>query len=143
KTTSAWTTFKAAAAAARSAKQEERGQVARERAAALEARLSRIVLNAPPYAASTIQEVTRDGRPVSRASWGIAVPVDPGRHVLAAVGVKGGRWTQEVNVAEGETATVEVPIVGEQASAPASRHANDSGARVPSGSSREPVARDE
>jgi serine/threonine-protein kinase len=84
RTASAWSMFLEVAGAAKAAGQPEREKVARQRAAALEAKLTRLTITAPPDAPEDLQ-VKRDGAPVGRAQWGIPVPVDPGKHTVEAV----------------------------------------------------------
>jgi len=82
RTASAWGRFLSVAATARVAGQSEREQVARERAAALEAQLSYLIVTVTSPQEGLL--VQRDAIPVGRASWGLPVPVDPGPHVIQA-----------------------------------------------------------
>lgn len=77
RTASAWATFEEAASVAASRGDTNRHDIAQGRAASIKPRLSYVVIRAasqPPVGAV----VTRDGRPVPSAIWGVPVPVDPG-----------------------------------------------------------------
>src|SRR5262245_30897133 len=65
RTASAWTTFLEVAAAAKEAKQPEREKVARDRASALEPKLSRLTIVAGGKGAEAL-EIRRDGVTVGR-----------------------------------------------------------------------------
>jgi hypothetical protein len=76
-TASAWATFEEAASVAASRGDTNRHDIAQGRAMSIKPRLSYVVIRAavqPPSGAV----VTRDGRPVPAAIWGVPVPVDPG-----------------------------------------------------------------
>ncbi len=91
KTASAWALLVALA----SSGSDERAKYAGERAAQLEPSLSKLTLSVPNAPAGT--EVKRDGVAVSTASYGLAVPVDPGHHVIDAT-APGKRFHREVDV---------------------------------------------
>ncbi len=116
-TASAWATFKEAAALAHAQGQNDREAVARERAAALEARLATLVVHASDeVAALPGLDIRLNGTSLPRAVWGSPVPVDPGpqRLVLTAPGHKS--FTRDVNVAEGSAAVrVDVPALEREA----------------------------
>lgn len=76
---SAWSTYREAASQARAARQEDREQHARDEAAALEAGLTRLVIEVAPETAKLQGLVIkRDGTPVPEGLWGVPAPVDPG-----------------------------------------------------------------
>jgi hypothetical protein len=103
RTASAWAAF--VAVADRDGK-SARGAEARRRAAALEPRLSRLVITAA--GAPPDLRVTRDGAEVTPLV-GVAVPTDPGRHTLAA-SAAGRSWSDEATVDQpGATVTVAIP----------------------------------
>jgi hypothetical protein len=130
-TASAWELFLEVASETKG--QPAREKVARERAAALEPRLARLLINVPGAdaassdgAAGRAVEVKRDGVIVGRAQWGTAIPVDPGVHVLTASAAGAKPWQMSVSLEdEGRTTTVVVP---ELEAAPTSTAA---GASVP------------
>lgn len=111
---SAWTYFLEVAAATSMAGQDERAEVARNRAKRLEPRLSRMVIN--PSTKPTGLNITRNGADVGPAQWGTKVPVDPGAYVIAAVAPGKRRWERRVEV-KGPAGVVEV-IVPPLADAP-------------------------
>jgi hypothetical protein len=109
KTASAWAAYNEAAAIASRAGQAEREDYARQQAAVMEARLSRVrvdVVDPPPGLS-----VTLDGRPLSAAVWGTAIPVDPGEHALEASAPGYDRWTTKL-LANAGPATLPVQIPG-------------------------------
>lgn len=108
-TASAWATFKEAAAAGMMQK-DAREKIARERAAALEKKLSRLQIVVPPELDRSGLTLTRDGVTIGRAEYGLAVPVDPGIHVVAATAPGRKSWSTNASVpAREQTVTVSVP----------------------------------
>lgn len=97
---SAWAEFLAAASAARAKGQEEREQIARERAADLEPRLAHLVVR-PPGELPPGLEIRKDGEPIGQALWGTAIPVDPGPHVVEAAAPGKEPFKTVVQVPEG------------------------------------------
>lgn len=95
---SSWAHFLEAAASMSPG--DERIPIARQRAAALEPRLPRLTLRLPANAPDTTR-VERDGEPVSKASLGVAIPVNPGKHRISVIAADGGRSEQEIRIAEG------------------------------------------
>jgi len=78
-TASAWSTYREAASQARSESQTDREQLARDEAAALEPRLTKLVIevNADTAAIPGL-EIKSDGAAVPQGLWGVPAPVDPG-----------------------------------------------------------------
>jgi hypothetical protein len=114
---SAWGQFLEVAAGARAAGQPDREQVARDRAAALEPKLPRLVIEvaaAPPGL-----EVKRDGVVVGAAVFTTPVPMDPGLHVVEATAPGKRPWKGEVTVpSQPGTVSIRVPeLEAEQATA--------------------------
>ncbi len=111
-TASAWAEFRAAAAAARAKGQTERENIARKRAAALERVLVRLSVVPPPGSNDAI-EIRKNGTILERGSWGVALPVDPGRHVVEA-SISGDHvFRTEVNVPNkrGTVVTTVIPAL--------------------------------
>ena len=73
---SAWAAFNSAESAARNARQPEREKTARERAAMLEPRVSKLTVVVPEESSVPGMEVTRDGLSLGSAAWEVAIPVD-------------------------------------------------------------------
>ena len=107
KITSAWAGFLDVAAQSKAAKQVDRERVARRRAAALELRIPKVVVDVE--GPSGDMEVQRDGQPIGRASWGVAIPVDPGAHRISASAPGKDTWETTVQAGEGATLRVSVP----------------------------------
>ncbi|MFO0755074.1 MAG: hypothetical protein U0359_01175 [Byssovorax sp.] len=86
---------------------DERLPLVKERMAAIEPRLSRLTTALAPGAPAGTS-VTRDGEPLGPASYGTALPIDPGEHVLeiAARGRKPARIV--VALREGEARSLDV-----------------------------------
>jgi hypothetical protein len=80
KLASAWSTFREAASLATRQGKADREKLARERVAALEPRVPRLVLL--PGKAPDGLVATLDGVEIGRALWKTPLPVDPGAHAL-------------------------------------------------------------
>jgi serine/threonine-protein kinase len=107
---SAWLTYKEAAAAAERSGRAEWATRARTKATALAPSLSTLTVLVPDGAKTPGLEVRLDGSPLSRETWGVALPVDGGSHVVDARAPKHEPWTKSVEVAsEREAANVTVP----------------------------------
>lgn len=109
KLATAWVTFREAAAAAHRANQPDREKTATARADALTPLLPR--LKVEPNTSAGEPEITRDGVPVTRASWGTPIPVDPGAHVIKAQLAGHKPWSVTIDAPKGETVTVAVPAL--------------------------------
>jgi len=108
KDASAWAEFREAAAMARRAGQPSREEGALQYAAELEARLSKLTIDVPAPVAGL--KVTRNGADVPAGSFGTAVPVDPGTHVIEASAPGHESWRGEIAVGpNADTLTVTVP----------------------------------
>src|SRR3954471_21920113 len=98
---SAWSRFLDVVAATKAAGQVERERVARARAAALEPRLARLVVEGSAPVPGLVVE--RDGVPVGMASIGIPVPVDPGDHLIEATAPGKKAWSTTATVPDAPT----------------------------------------
>jgi hypothetical protein len=117
RTASAWALFLDVAAAAKAGNQQQREAAARERAKAIESRLTRLRIDVPNAPAEA--KIERDGQDVGKAAWGMAVPVDPGTHVIRVSAPGKNTWTDEIEVpATSRTFSVTVPALTD-ADAPA------------------------
>lgn len=102
------------AAEAAQRKQADREKVARERARAVEPRLSRLTIEVP-FASSPALRVERDGTPIGSAQWGLPVPVDPGVHRVNASAPGREPWAAEVSIPSDAGVTrVNVPPLAER-----------------------------
>jgi hypothetical protein len=110
KTASAWAEYKEAIPLARAAGSKIRQDLATERAAALESRLSMLTIRAMGNTEDTTGlEVRRDGVPVQPAEFGSPIPVDPGPHTIEASAPGKQKWTSTVQVTEASKFAVDVP----------------------------------
>ncbi|XYI03876.1 hypothetical protein ACMHYB_30600 [Sorangium sp. So ce1128] len=100
KMASAWAHFLEVAARVHATGDRAKEAKARERAAAVRSKVSRLTVVVE--AASTPGlEVKRDGTPVGPGQWGVPMPVDPGTHVVAASAPGKRTWTARVEVGPG------------------------------------------
>lgn len=110
--TGAWSNYLAVASATKLAGQTDREQVARERAAALEPRLSKLRIDVPERLEQL--RIKRNGVDVAEAQWASEVPVDPGEYRVEASAPQRQPWAITVAVrGEGRTITVTVPSLTE------------------------------
>lgn len=108
---SAWASFKDAEALATREK-DSRVTVAREEAARLEPRLSKLTIRVPQAARIPGLEVQRDGAKLGEPLWGTAVPTDGGLHVIRASGPHKKPWEGRVQVpTEGGSAGIDIPVL--------------------------------
>ena len=120
KTASAWAAFLSVAAAAKNANQPPREKAARDRAKALEPKLSRIAIRVPDASNVTGLEIKRDDGVIGSAEWGEAMPVDPGEHTVTATAPGKRAWKAIVEVeGAGGSAKVIVPPLDDEPVAPA------------------------
>jgi hypothetical protein len=107
---SAWATYREAASVANAWGRKDYLSSAERHAAGLEPGLARLTLNvAQPVDGLRIE---RDGVAVDQAEWGIAIPVDPGLHAVAASAAGHKPWSSSVSVADnGAQVTVTVPAL--------------------------------
>jgi hypothetical protein len=117
RTASAWGRFLDVAAQAKMAGQADREKVARDRAALLEPKLSRLTIEVLGKEAGL--DVRRDGIGIGAAIWGSSIPVDPGVHTVEARAPGKKVWQQTVQVAEGGAkVSVTIPALEEDRSSP-------------------------
>jgi hypothetical protein len=119
RTASAWALFREAASEARAAGQTARADTGAARAAALEPKLSKLTMRVDPKNLVAGFELLRDGHPVGRGLYGVAVPIDPGEHQLEARAPGRVPWSSVQRVgADGDSVSVDVPELLPDASAP-------------------------
>jgi tetratricopeptide (TPR) repeat protein len=107
---SAWALFREVQARSRRANQPDREQIAKERANALDGKLSRLELRVPPSRQAPGLELSVRGAVVPRASWNVAMPVDPGAVRVEARAPGKKPWSLDIVVAPGPSSrTVELP----------------------------------
>lgn len=110
RTASAWALFRDVQERAARASQTDREHIARERADALESKLSRLELRVRPNLRPAGLELTLAGAPVPQASWNVALPVDPGIVRVEARAPGRKPWSTQVELRpDGGTQALEVP----------------------------------
>jgi hypothetical protein len=108
KTATAWALFLDIAAETKLQGDRRREAAARRRVSELEPRLARLILRVA--SAPTQIEVRLDGQAVEPAAFNVAVPVDPGEHVITAVAQGRVGFRQVLSVeGEGKQALLEIP----------------------------------
>ena len=107
---SAWSQYVLMEALATRAGQTDRAQRAAEKAAALRPRLSLMTVTVPPSVRGIPGlTITRDGLALGEGQWGVAVPVDAGRHEVVVSAPGHSPWRGLVDVkADGEQVALEV-----------------------------------
>jgi hypothetical protein len=107
---SAWTQFTEARSVARRSNRSPEEAEANRRLVAVEKKLSRLTIRVAQPTAGL--RVTRDGEEVASGAWGVAVPVDPGKHELRADAEGYVGWTNAIDIAAGgPPLTVDVPAL--------------------------------
>jgi len=111
RTATAWSEFASASSWADRSNQQERGNLARKHIVALEARLFRLTIHAAAAKTAGL-EIRVDSGPMSAASVGIPLPLDPGAHTVEASAPDCKSWRTAVNVPKepGES-TLEIPAL--------------------------------
>ena len=108
KTATAWSELHEALGQARRDGRQDRVALASERIEHLEPKLCRLQIDIEHDVAALV--VQRNGTPIGRAAWSVAMPVDPGVHRLQAAAPGYRAWVHNVVVsAEGTTVRVAVP----------------------------------
>ena len=110
KVATAWAEYTSAAVIAHRDGQKEREDFAREQIAVLEAKLPRVILqvNAPEPRLT----ITWDEQSMASAVLGTPLPVDPGKHRIAASAPGKKPWSQEIKVpAEKGEVLVAIPAL--------------------------------
>jgi tetratricopeptide (TPR) repeat protein len=99
KLATAWIEYSDASFAARRDGREDRVEYARERAAELEPKLSRLTLQLDAGADHPGLEIELDGAALGRAVVGAPMPIDPGKHTLRASAPGRKPWTLAIEIA--------------------------------------------
>lgn len=145
RTASAWAEFREVISAARAADSKEREALARERASALEAKLTRLTIALSPEASGIVGiEVRRDGAVVDSAELATSIPMDPGKHVIEANAPGRQKWYKTIELSDSNRdVQVLVPglhAVGDSSVAADASSENDRAASSASGSGQRTVA---
>lgn len=117
KLASAWSLYLEVANKLAGAGEPSKAEKVRQRAAALEPKLSKIRIEIPASVSALPNlEVRRDGVFMGRASWGVALPVDPGKRVVRVEAAGKEPWEAAVEVTEpGAVVPVRVPALKDSA----------------------------
>ncbi len=101
---SAWAEFREAEDLSHK-ENDQRAEVAKRHADALEPRLARLTIKVSP--ASDVQGmiIRRDGKALGPSERGVAIPVDPGPHVVTVEAPKKKPWKRPITIAETPTNT--------------------------------------
>ena len=118
-TASAWATYTDAAIAAERGNRADWATKARQKAAALQPKLSKLSILVPHTSEVAGLEVKRDGAVIGAGEWALPIPVDPGPHVVEASAPSRKKWTTTVQVGTSkDQVAVSVPSL-EDAEVPA------------------------
>jgi hypothetical protein len=110
RTASAWRTFREAIVRARSEGRVDREEIAATRAQNLESELAKLQISVPVGHALPGLTLRENGVELPESSWGAAIPVDPGPHVIEASAPGHLPWrTQAAVMQPGRTLVVAVP----------------------------------
>ena len=112
---SAWATFREASALARVGGDTKRDALAQQRFAKLEPLLPRLSVNVTEVPGLV---VTDGASTIAKASFGLAMPVDPGDHVVRASAAGYQDFQVTVHVGQGERQIVDVPALTKVAPPP-------------------------
>jgi serine/threonine-protein kinase len=120
KIASAWAEFTQALGLASREARASAQQLARSHLDAITPKLPKIVVSVPAENEVPSLEVRLDGQTIGKPAWGVAAPIDPGPHSLAASAPGRRAWTSEVVFVVSEPKTVVIPLLEpEAAPAPA------------------------
>ena len=110
---SAWRLFTAVAEASRIERSTDREQVARQRAAALERKLPRIVINVPGEVGLLVGlNVRLEGERIFRDAWGTPLPADLGEQTVEVTATGKKPWSHKVQLdAPAQSVTVDVAML--------------------------------
>lgn len=109
----AWSEFREALTLAKREQREDREALAAERIKALEERLPKLTVEVPAESKIKGLSVRVNGTQLVEAVWGTPIPVNPGVSDLAAEAPGYLPWSSKVNVAEGKTETIKIPLLKE------------------------------
>lgn len=109
KLASAWENYLEVAGKAKADKNTEREQFARDKAKALEPRLTRLKISvSPPLLRGLV--VKRGAKEIGAAQYGLLIPVDPGRITISASAPGYQTWSEVVEArAEGQNYVATIP----------------------------------
>lgn len=107
---SALTFFTELLSRAKKAGRADREKLSKEHISAIEPKVSHVTINVPATSQMDGLSIQWDGQPLASASWGIAVPIDPGTHHVAASAPSHKAWETDVTIgATADNKTIDVP----------------------------------
>jgi hypothetical protein len=110
KVATAWTQFNEALSLAIRDGRRDRISFAREHIAVVEPQLPRLTVHVRSQDIEGVS-ISIDGAPLGKAAWGVAAPIDPGNHVVAASAPGRLPFKTAVELAAAETKSVDVPAL--------------------------------
>lgn len=113
KAASAWITYQEAGAASVAAGRPEWAEKAKEKSAAIEARVAKVTIN--PVTQYAGFEVRRDGVVVAAGAFNVPLPIDSGEHVIEAIAPHKNKWRTKLKVADGQNLKVKIPPLTDEA----------------------------
>jgi len=117
RTFTAWKLYVQARDELNKANRRKRGDLIGERAAALEAVLSKLTITVPEERPEGFA-VELDGAALPPARWGATDPIDPGEHTIRATAPGKQAWEQRVEIGrEADAKTVAIPALEDESSA--------------------------
>jgi hypothetical protein len=117
RTATAWRGYREVEAASEAAGQPERMMLARERAIALEPKLSKLRIDVKAVSRAATGLIVRlDGVVLDQEEWGLDRPVDPGNHKVSASSSGKALWSVDVELREpGKLLVVTIPPLSSMA----------------------------
>ena len=116
KLASAWVEYLDVATRSRREGKNDRADAAQQRATALEPKLAKLTITAASGVEAIADLVVkRDGVVVGPGTFGTALPVDKGEHVIEASAPGRQAFTKRVAMQDGATETVAIPVLAETA----------------------------
>ena len=109
-TASAWGAFREAEGLARKVARADWESAARSHAEALEPKLVRLTIQVAEPSRVPGLVVMRDGAKIPAGEWGVAIPVDPGEHVVTAMATARTPWETRAPIREA-SGVVAVPVL--------------------------------
>lgn len=114
---SAWGAFREAQLLARKAGRADWESTAKARADAIEPKLVRLTITVPDESRVTNLVVVRDGSKLAVGEYGVAIPIDPGVHVVTASADGRESFAIQVDV-QADSVAVTVPVLTPVAAPP-------------------------
>jgi len=108
----AWALFLEVEAQTRTPAQADLNAAAKRRALLVEPRLSYLTITVHDHAAGL--SITRDGKVVDVAEWGLPIPVDAGPHSVAASAPGRVPWSKSVEISTETRQTIDLPALEAQ-----------------------------